>query len=344
MAATGWVRNLSVRVPWHDRAWDGHVCNDPIGNSACLALKLVAENRNDDLEQCLYGKSFDDLTPEQLPPCIRTSASFLSPHPQSFQSVMAYSKWSKDHQHILPRTVHVPACPFVDIIEHLKRQHDEQGVGELTTPRRQMDGTTGEAADKTPALARADVQLAAIFSGRELPPGEDEIVVKAMKGDDSDTVKYRQWETLKDLSALVESVITGELGCEQSEIIPAFEETLGAERNDKSYLNFGQGCADSAERWQILSVNRNTPGGSVFLNRRVKERLRDQRLKQAIDSNRVPQYKLWWRTIKPRGPEQITYGDKVICVRNHRRRPYIYNGGNGEPEFLANGEIGMVTG
>jgi hypothetical protein len=31
----------------------------------------------------------------------------LKPH--AFQSVMAYSKWSRDHEHILPRTVHLPA-------------------------------------------------------------------------------------------------------------------------------------------------------------------------------------------------------------------------------------------
>jgi hypothetical protein len=37
----GIVRNLSVRVPWHDRAWDGHVCTEPLGNSSCLALKLI---------------------------------------------------------------------------------------------------------------------------------------------------------------------------------------------------------------------------------------------------------------------------------------------------------------
>ena len=37
------VRNLSIRVPWHDRGWDGHVCDAPLANSSCLALKLVAE-------------------------------------------------------------------------------------------------------------------------------------------------------------------------------------------------------------------------------------------------------------------------------------------------------------
>ena len=80
----GLVRNLSVRVPWHDRAWDGHVCDAPLANSACLALKLVAENRRDKIEDDHKGEAFETLTPDQTPPCIRSSASFLSPHPHAF--------------------------------------------------------------------------------------------------------------------------------------------------------------------------------------------------------------------------------------------------------------------
>jgi hypothetical protein len=103
------VRNLSVRVPWHDRGWDGHVCDAPSANSSCLALKLIAENRRDSAEDDIYGKAFELLTAEQTPPCIRSSGSFLSNHPNVFQSRMAYSVWSKDHAHILPRSVHLPA-------------------------------------------------------------------------------------------------------------------------------------------------------------------------------------------------------------------------------------------
>jgi ATP-dependent exoDNAse (exonuclease V) alpha subunit len=87
------------------------------------------------------------------------------------------------------------------------------------------------------------------------------------------------------------------------------------------------------------------PGGSIFLNRRIKDRLRSKRLQDAIESNKVPHYRDWIRFIKPRGAEQIVYGDKVICVRNHKRKPYIYDTKTaGEGEFLANGEIGMVVG
>ena len=103
------VRHLSVRVPWHDRGWDGHVCDKPLENSSCLALKLIAENRKDEIEKNLANEAFEGLSGNEVPPCLRASASFLSPTAYSFESVMAYSPWSNDHKHIRPRTVHVPA-------------------------------------------------------------------------------------------------------------------------------------------------------------------------------------------------------------------------------------------
>lgn len=230
-------------------------------------------------------------------------------------------------------------CPFVDIIEYLQRVKKGTGVAELKTPRRQ------ESEDRTAALSRSDVQLAAIFSGRKLPPGEDEIAVNAINGCDDDTVKYRQWDNPTDLSNLIDSVLAEELEVEGKDLESAFEASLGAENRNNQYMDFGWGSSRSVESWQILSVNRNGSGGSIFLNRGIKERLRSERLSKAVISNNVPHYRNWMRFTKPRGPEQIVYGDKVICVRNHDRKPWVYSDrANGVSEFLANGEIGMVIG
>jgi hypothetical protein len=236
-------------------------------------------------------------------------------------------------------------CPFVDIIEHLNRAQSGKGVAELRTPRRQDEIAGSKGKKTTPVLARSDVQLGAIFSGRELPPAEDEIVVNAIAGKDDETVRYRRWEKVADLPDLIEKALSEEFGCEKEDIVEAFELSLGATRNNKGYLNFERACSEASANWQILSVNRNAPGGSIYLNRRIKDRLRARRLRDAIESNKIPHYRDWMRFIKPRGAEQIVYGDKVICVRNHKRVPYIYDiKEKGEKEFLANGEIGMVIG
>ena len=172
-------------------------------------------------------------------------------------------------------------CPFLDIIEHLKRAHQDKGVAELNTPRRQEDKAKRGEGPK-PMLARSDVQLAAIFSGRDLPPGEDEIVVNAIEGKDDETVRYRRWENTAELSGLVNSALAEEFGCSRDELVAELELSLGATRNEKGFLNFDRRCSEATANWQILSVNRNGPGGSVFLNRRIKDRLRSARLRNAV--------------------------------------------------------------
>jgi hypothetical protein len=49
------LRHVSIRVPWHDRAWDGHVCDPPPENSACLALPPICESRVDSTESRIAG-------------------------------------------------------------------------------------------------------------------------------------------------------------------------------------------------------------------------------------------------------------------------------------------------
>ncbi len=32
------IQHLSVRVPWHDSAWNGTICQRPADNASCLIL------------------------------------------------------------------------------------------------------------------------------------------------------------------------------------------------------------------------------------------------------------------------------------------------------------------
>lgn len=79
-------RHLSVRVPWHDTAWDGRVCEHPLDNSACLRLGRIAEERNDALEVSIAGTKWAALSPVDLPPCASERAGFMAssarPDPQ----------------------------------------------------------------------------------------------------------------------------------------------------------------------------------------------------------------------------------------------------------------------
>ena len=73
------LKHLSVRVPWHDNAWDGTVCNNPNANGACLVLKNCALNRNDEMENKCAGKSLNELDENQFPVCIGERGTFMAP-------------------------------------------------------------------------------------------------------------------------------------------------------------------------------------------------------------------------------------------------------------------------
>jgi acetaldehyde dehydrogenase / alcohol dehydrogenase len=68
----------------------------------------------------------------------RANAIFLSPHPHSYESVMSYATWSKNHEHIKPRWVHVPAwgtltIPYKgDVVRYNIAEGDEKRVAVTT--------------------------------------------------------------------------------------------------------------------------------------------------------------------------------------------------------------------
>src|SRR5262249_56129863 len=74
------LRHLSIRVPWHDAKWDGTVCRDPKGNAACLVLKEIRDERDDERETEFAGRSVDQLEQiTQWPACMGERGSFMAP-------------------------------------------------------------------------------------------------------------------------------------------------------------------------------------------------------------------------------------------------------------------------
>lgn len=104
------LKHLSVRVPWHDNAWNGTVCTDAKSNSACLILKNCAEKRDDELEQSLSGRTIEDLDQSKRPPCLTESGQMMCD--QEFYELKShpYVKKSPDtHGHFLPTLLRFPA-------------------------------------------------------------------------------------------------------------------------------------------------------------------------------------------------------------------------------------------
>lgn len=104
------LRHISVRVPWHDQAWNGHVCKEPSRNTACLCLRNIADNKNDAFEDTIAGKSIEELPENQHPPCVKERGTFMSPFGFTRHHEHPYSKTSNDtHAHFKSTPLHFSA-------------------------------------------------------------------------------------------------------------------------------------------------------------------------------------------------------------------------------------------
>jgi hypothetical protein len=72
-------QHITVRVPWHDTGWTGHVCAAPSANTSCLALARIAKGKRADEDKCA-DQTFETLAQADLPPCVEERAGFLSGH------------------------------------------------------------------------------------------------------------------------------------------------------------------------------------------------------------------------------------------------------------------------
>lgn len=91
--------HISIRVPWHDRAWDGAVCDDPLANTSCLILPRIAEEKDDAAEQAVAAKFWRELPEPEWPACAVERGAFMSSGSFTRSVSHPYAKSSKAHKH-----------------------------------------------------------------------------------------------------------------------------------------------------------------------------------------------------------------------------------------------------
>ena len=227
--------------------------------------------------------------------------------------------------------------PFVDIVQYLRSQCGPlafprvgPSYAELTIPRRHSD--------TAPDGERADLLLAEWFAGGEPSPGADEIWDRLGRERSLPSVAVRQWSTPAELDALLCGALADALPeMSAADDSRGFQLSYGGTQVG-DYMYFNLGAAARAETWQILSPVRVSAGGVTEINRMLQRSYRDNVLTLARNESRYAR-----KIPKPAGPEEIVYGDKVINIRNKTRR-YYYPDKDGVLEYVANGEIGVVTG
>lgn len=104
-------RHLSVRVPWKDNGYTGNVCNKPCNNTACLRLKNIAENKNDEDETLLAGQTIKGN--EKRIPCVAEGACFMSSESYSTTTIHPYKESNPTtHGHFLETELIFPPFSF----------------------------------------------------------------------------------------------------------------------------------------------------------------------------------------------------------------------------------------
>lgn len=248
-----------------------------------------------------------------------------------------------DHRQLPPIG---PGRPFFDIIHHLKPENIEnefpkigKGYAELSIKMRQGGSK------------REDLQLAEWFSGGRLEPGADQIINDILTNKKSEYLRVVNWENETDFEKKFEEILVEELKLGTIDNIEEFNKKLGSvdgryfnSSNDSQYFKI-EPSVKFVEAWQILSPVREKLHGVRNLNRKIHHLFRKDRVNYAINGKKIQAqgYEFYEKKIpKPVGLEQIVYGDKVINLGNHGRdRVYPAQNALG---YLANGEIGVVTG
>lgn len=111
-------KHVSIRVPWHDTSWDGHVCANPSLNGACLKLPRIAQSRDDIAENAIAGKSLEKLDPAKWPCCVGERMTFMAPFEITRTINHPYQVTSPDtHGHFKQTSLRYPkysaaAVPF----------------------------------------------------------------------------------------------------------------------------------------------------------------------------------------------------------------------------------------
>ncbi|MYH72104.1 MAG: AAA family ATPase [Acidimicrobiia bacterium] len=127
------ARHLSIRVPWHDGAWNGTVCHDPEANCHCIEYENIARAKDVAVEIARRDQPFAELArPSDLPPCANESGGFLSPKEWTTRHRHPYRNWLEEtHGHLEETARQVEpytalAVPF--------RWLDRENLEEFTQP------------------------------------------------------------------------------------------------------------------------------------------------------------------------------------------------------------------
>lgn len=102
------MKHISIRVPWHDSNWNGHVCKNPACNTFCKVLPRISMSR--DAADCLHASEDWSLLPQhERPVCASENGGFMNQHSYKREFKHVYAGKGGRHDVLKPTTIEIPA-------------------------------------------------------------------------------------------------------------------------------------------------------------------------------------------------------------------------------------------
>jgi energy-coupling factor transporter ATP-binding protein EcfA2 len=235
--------------------------------------------------------------------------------------------------------------PFVDIVSQLKPQTFEKdkirsapAYAELKQIRRQA-----QQEDK-----RWDVALSKCFGDE--PTKEDIETFNSLASEkiSSKHICLVKWYESGDFQKKFQEILEKELELDKKDIQKSFNRTIGAKDvGDYQYFNYDY-AEKVIEDWQIISPVNGYGYGVKEVNKFIQSTYRKNFIELALNQPKDSNYFQKRKIAKPKGNDNIVYGDKVINLKNTRWEDWQWIKPTNKKEdafkYIANGEIGVITG
>ncbi len=165
----------------------------------------------------------------------------------------------------------------------------------------------------------------------------------------SNHIRLEKWYESKDFRELFEKVIKEELPLDEADIIKSFNRKIGAKDfGDYQYFNYDY-AEKIIEEWQVISPINGYGYGVKEVNKFLQTTYRKPFIELAHNVKpEGSEYPRKRKIAKPKGSDNIVYGDKVINLRNTTWEDWQWIRPSEKKSealnYIANGEIGVITG
>lgn len=257
-----------------------------------------------------------------------------------------------DHRQLPPIGV---GKPFVDIINKIKPSHFDAGKPLVGHAYAELQVVCRQSKEDDSKKERIDIRLSKWFSDSLIRKEDNDIFDEISMKEDKDWgyLKFSKWHSPTELEKAILLELKSELNLKDDKDQIQFDISLGASLSG-NYTYFNADEAEQAENWQILSPIRPYGYGVKELNRFIHNNFKEHVIEisinpgQYIDKNGQKRRKKRFFP-KPAGIDEMVYGDKVINLSNTRwnkwyNRIFPSNKKDESLQYIANGEIGMITG